>query len=116
VLPLSIVRWITFDKKQVPSAATFSVTFLYSLSGAMNVTLLLLTRPQLLLFGPIERISPRRSHVPSFNSARKGAVMGESLSHQAMQLGHLSDDTTTDWDVPEHGRVNSPSYDTPGVP
>ncbi|KAI0058572.1 hypothetical protein BV25DRAFT_1786561, partial [Artomyces pyxidatus] len=52
VLPLSVVRWITFRTQlSVPSAATFCVVFLFSLSGACNVLLLLLTRPQLLLFG-----------------------------------------------------------------
>ena len=116
ILPLSIVRWSFFGGQAVPSAATFIVFFLYCLSGAMNVTLLLFTRPKLLLFGPIERISPLRGRALSFSLARKGAATDESPSHQTMQLGHLSDDSTTDWDVPKRGTVGSPSYDTSGVP
>ncbi|KAI0051934.1 hypothetical protein FA95DRAFT_107315 [Auriscalpium vulgare] len=50
VLPLSIVRWYSFRTGSAPSAATFVVMFLFGLSGAANVLLLLLTRPQLLLF------------------------------------------------------------------
>ncbi|KAI0059014.1 hypothetical protein BV25DRAFT_1993933 [Artomyces pyxidatus] len=36
VLPLRIVRWVTFRTGSAPSAATFVVIFLFSLSGACN--------------------------------------------------------------------------------
>ncbi|KAJ7267536.1 hypothetical protein B0H12DRAFT_1092875 [Mycena haematopus] len=51
VLPLSIVRWIEFTQGTMPSAATFTVVSLYGLSGAVNVALLLKTRPHSVLFG-----------------------------------------------------------------
>jgi len=54
VLPLSVVRWITgfgSSTHRLPSEATFIVIFIYSLSGAFNTILYLLTRSELLLFG-----------------------------------------------------------------
>jgi len=54
VLPLSIVRWITgfgTNPHHIPSAATFIVISIYSLSGAFNALLFLLTRSDLLLLG-----------------------------------------------------------------
>ncbi|THH10514.1 hypothetical protein EW145_g1272 [Phellinidium pouzarii] len=53
VLPLSVTRWVSFSRtgtSSVPSAATFAATFLFGLSGAVNVILILSTRPNLLLF------------------------------------------------------------------
>jgi len=54
ILPLSIVRWIGFTQGAAPSAATFAVISLYGLSGAVNVSLLLYTRPNSVLFGGVE--------------------------------------------------------------
>ncbi|EIN11599.1 hypothetical protein PUNSTDRAFT_118927 [Punctularia strigosozonata HHB-11173 SS5] len=51
ILPLSVVRWITFATNHVPSAATFFVVTLFNLSGLVNVLMLLLVRSKLLLFG-----------------------------------------------------------------
>jgi len=54
VLPLSAVRWASgfgSDTHKIPSAATFVVIFLYSLSGVFNAILFLLTRSDLLLLG-----------------------------------------------------------------
>jgi len=57
VLPLSIARWSLFDHKKVSSAATFFAVTVYNLSGAINVLLFLIVRPQLLLFSPPEDVS-----------------------------------------------------------
>ncbi|KIM83330.1 hypothetical protein PILCRDRAFT_819583 [Piloderma croceum F 1598] len=54
VLPLSVVRWITgfgTNTHQMSSVATFIVISIYSLSGALNAMLFLLTRSDLLLLG-----------------------------------------------------------------
>jgi hypothetical protein len=51
-LPLSVVRWSTAfgsSTKHRLAAATFAVEIIYSLSGAFNVLLFLLTRSGLLL-------------------------------------------------------------------
>ena len=50
VLPLSISRWLLFGNHRVPSAATFFSVIMFNLSGAINVLLFLVVRPQLLLF------------------------------------------------------------------
>ena len=51
MLPLSIVRWISFSgQNETPSVATFIVINIYALSGAFNVLLLLMTRSDLFLF------------------------------------------------------------------
>ncbi|KAN0138425.1 hypothetical protein V8E53_003888 [Lactarius tabidus] len=52
VLPLTIARWSLFNHKKVSSAATFFGVSVFNLSGAINVILFLIVRPQLLLFSP----------------------------------------------------------------
>ncbi|KAI9435760.1 hypothetical protein H4582DRAFT_1780533, partial [Lactarius indigo] len=52
ILPVSIARWSAFSNKKVPSAAAFFAVWMFSMSGAINVLLLLIVRPQLLLFSP----------------------------------------------------------------
>jgi len=55
VLPISIVRWVQFNHNlNVPSAAVFLCQFMFNLSGTFNVLLLLVVRPQLLLFNDPE--------------------------------------------------------------
>ncbi|KAF8274447.1 hypothetical protein EI94DRAFT_1713445 [Lactarius quietus] len=54
VLPLSITRWSLFNDRKVSSAATFFGVALFNLSGALNVLLFLIVRPQLLLFSSPE--------------------------------------------------------------
>ncbi|KAI9463568.1 hypothetical protein BJY52DRAFT_1184588 [Lactarius psammicola] len=54
VLPVSVVRWSLSSHKKVPSAAAFFAVSMFNLSGAINVLLFLIVRPQLLLFPPPE--------------------------------------------------------------
>jgi len=56
VLPLSIARWLQFGHHHVPSAVTFFVVSMFYLSGAINVILFLVIRPELLLFPRPERL------------------------------------------------------------
>jgi len=67
VLPISIARWVS--SKDVPSAATFFSVCLFNLSGAINVLLFLIVRPQLLLFTPPEGFSESKVASPSTSSA-----------------------------------------------
>jgi hypothetical protein len=88
VLPLSIVRWIDFKvdsnppdpnniHERMPSAATFFVISLFGLSGLVNVTLLLLTRPGLLLLSqPVQGPAP-------------GPVFGSSESVASRESGSI---------------------------
>lgn len=62
ILPVSVVRWISFSGGHPPDAATFASIFLHGMFGAVNVVLLLTTRPNLLLFG-----GPRRSRFAGQN-------------------------------------------------
>ncbi|KAI9445897.1 hypothetical protein H4582DRAFT_1868838 [Lactarius indigo] len=57
VIPLSVTRWLQFNHKSVPSAATFFGDIMFNLSGAINVLLFLIVRPHLLLFAPPEELS-----------------------------------------------------------
>jgi len=55
VLPATTARWVEFNHNlNVPSAAVFFCQFVFSLSGAFNVLLLLVVRPQLLLLNDPE--------------------------------------------------------------
>jgi hypothetical protein len=66
-LPLSVVRWTTgfgSTPRHMP-AATFTVEFIYSLSGALNVVLILLTRSPLLLPRGTSRDRNRLGVAPS---------------------------------------------------
>jgi hypothetical protein len=56
VLPLSIARWSLFNHKKVSSAVTFFAVTMFNLSGAINVLLFLIVRPQLLLFSLPEEL------------------------------------------------------------
>jgi hypothetical protein len=55
VLPLSVARWSLIDHRNVPSAAMFFGLAMFNLSGAVNVLLFLIVRPQILLFAPPEQ-------------------------------------------------------------
>jgi hypothetical protein len=50
VLPITIARWLLFSHHNVSSAATFFAISIFYLSGAINVLLFLVTKPNLLLF------------------------------------------------------------------
>jgi len=60
ILPLSIVRWITFVQPgtYIPAGATLAVTAVFGLSGFLNVCLIMTTRPKSGLFGQLMLISP----------------------------------------------------------
>ncbi|EAU91160.2 hypothetical protein CC1G_03328 [Coprinopsis cinerea okayama7 len=66
VLPLSIIRWITFDREKkgyseptMATAATVLAGVLFASSGFLNVILYLRTRPDTALFGGRYREGPR---------------------------------------------------------
>ncbi|KAH8119343.1 hypothetical protein DFH11DRAFT_439734 [Phellopilus nigrolimitatus] len=72
VLPVSAARWAAFLGHTTPDAATFFSVFLHDMFGAVNVLLLLTTRPNLLLFK-----DPRNAR-PDQNG--QGHAPGESPS------------------------------------
>ncbi|PBK73567.1 hypothetical protein ARMSODRAFT_952659 [Armillaria solidipes] len=99
VLPLSVVRWITFNgKNQLGSEANLIVISIYGLSGMMNVILLLVTRPNSVLFGKTGRaghgrvLSPRGWSDPQ-TQAKQNEVEESSQSgrddDESVQMGRL---------------------------
>ncbi|KAH9961213.1 hypothetical protein BC827DRAFT_1203226 [Russula dissimulans] len=61
VLPLSVARWSLVSHKDIPSVALLFGLTMFNLSGAINVLLFLIIRPQLLLFAPPKQpIEPER--------------------------------------------------------
>ena len=81
VLPLSIARWLLFNHKKVPLAATFFAEVMFNLSGAINVLLFLTVRPQLLLFSNPE----------------------EFVELEVVELGHLTSGSAI---LPDTARYN----------
>ncbi|KAF8502200.1 hypothetical protein F5888DRAFT_1177000 [Russula emetica] len=57
VLPVTIARWLLFSHHNVPPAATFFADSMFHLSGAINVLLFLIIRPELLLFPRPDKIA-----------------------------------------------------------
>ncbi|KAK0476750.1 hypothetical protein IW261DRAFT_1566827 [Armillaria novae-zelandiae] len=98
VLPLSVVRWITFNgKNQLGSEATLIVISIYGLSGMMNVILLLVTRPNSVLFGKTGRAgrgrvsSPRGWSDPQVHAKEDGTEDSSQfgLDDESVQMGRL---------------------------
>jgi hypothetical protein len=77
VLPLSVVRWITFDGTSVNSAANFVVVSMYNLSGFCNVVLFTVTRPNLLLMRPKAWYASRTGR-PPHGGRRSGEAAGRA--------------------------------------
>ncbi|KAJ7141392.1 hypothetical protein C8R44DRAFT_763319 [Mycena epipterygia] len=119
ILPLSVVRWIGFVQEHgghqsaIPSAATFAVISLYGLSGALNVTLLLYTRPNSVLFGggeeggadgPGRAPSPVRTSAGSASDfrarSRDSGSMHLGRRESSLQLGRLPSAPDGAWELP----------------
>ncbi|KAH9040681.1 hypothetical protein EDB85DRAFT_2169481 [Lactarius pseudohatsudake] len=104
VLPVSIVRWIGFrTNKNAPSAATFFAVSTFNLSGAINVLLFLIVRPELFFFSPPEEYSGHEGELDD-------DVAKSSFSPQPAGMG-LADDRA--WNLTADGndvalsRINS---------
>ncbi|KAI9442155.1 hypothetical protein H4582DRAFT_1847844 [Lactarius indigo] len=91
VLPLSVVRWSLSSHKDVPSAAAFFAVSMFNLSGAINVLLFLIVRPQLLLFSPPEEFSEEEYGHPTTDSTISPDAPNYSHSLQPTGM-RLADD------------------------
>ncbi|KAJ7282868.1 hypothetical protein C8J57DRAFT_53677 [Mycena rebaudengoi] len=124
ILPLSVVRWIGFSQERgdgvnhIESAATFAVISMYGLSGAINVALLLYTRPNSVLFGDGGGLRTKEGRAPSPVTTRRShdlrgvhAQDGDSASDfharsralsgtSSLQLGRLPSVSDGTWDWP----------------
>ncbi|KAF8502204.1 hypothetical protein F5888DRAFT_1608195 [Russula emetica] len=112
ILPLTIARCLEFGHHNVPTAATFFGVTVFYLSGAINVTLFLTFRPELLLFPrPEELAEPeielapqgtgpaiafgreKFQHSPGPSSATLGDVGSRnSAALSYIKSGRISDD------------------------
>jgi hypothetical protein len=81
VLPLTIARWSLFDHEKVSSAATFFSVSVFNLSGAINVILFLIVRPQLLLFTPPEELSEPEEVAELGQPATGSAIFTDSAKY-----------------------------------
>ena len=106
ILPLSVVRWITFvNKGTAPGTATFIILCIFGLSGACNVVLFLTTRPNAVLFGRVvtegygtgrapsllseDRQSIRDNENTDVNEEGTNSVNQEKEGSEEAQLGRL---------------------------
>ncbi|KAI5836158.1 hypothetical protein K523DRAFT_367687 [Schizophyllum commune Tattone D] len=75
VFPIAIVRWTSFGKIAVPAGATIFASFLFSLSGFLNV----------ILFGFTRRgIIPYPSHVIKSRSRTKSSFASPGMTNNPM--------------------------------
>lgn len=112
-LPLSVVRWRTgfgSTQRSLPTA-TFAVEIIYSLSGALNVLLFLITRSQLLLPRNLSAKRNRTGVAPSITLAEGKAEITELIvgglearqrqrGHEPVPLGSLPREDDMDWRMP----------------
>ena len=118
-LPLSVVRLKSGFSTHLPSA-TFAVESIYSLSGVLNVTLILLTRSPLLL--PRGASKDRRgsgvapsSSVLEVNhgfpeiSHPDAVTLGIGIRNKPVSLGLLAEEGDVGWYLPssEQGSTQS---------
>ncbi|KAH8998215.1 hypothetical protein EDB86DRAFT_820342 [Lactarius hatsudake] len=88
VIPLSVSRWLLVGHQDVPSATTFFGLVMFNLSGALNVLLFLIVRPDLLLFTPPEELGESSVELvnPSISSAKFPDMIEHDQSAQPTRL------------------------------
>jgi hypothetical protein len=91
VLPISIARWSLNSHKNVASATIFFGETVYNLSGAINVLLFLIVRPQLLLFPrPEDFNEPEAAHrAPSLATRPSLAFLPPSPQYTLSSLHYF---------------------------
>ena len=100
VLPVSIARWSSFKNENVPSAATFFSVVVFNLSGAINV-LLLLVRPELLLFPRPPKKSNEPEEAPSTTGSAK--VTDTAIYNHSPQPTGMALVDDEEWEPPVDG-------------
>ncbi|CAE6471207.1 unnamed protein product [Rhizoctonia solani] len=97
ILPLSIVRWITFSGGQVGAAASFAAVSIFNLSGVVNVGLILLTRTNVL---GLDYGSPRAVRPQSAGNLLPG---GDSVREDSTGFGGVRVLNRRDSSIMEQG-------------
>ncbi|RDB16862.1 hypothetical protein Hypma_002509 [Hypsizygus marmoreus] len=102
ILPLSVVRWIGFVQERgggtntISASATMAVTSIYGLSGALNVVLLLTTRPNSILFGRSTCAPSRKPTVP-LATYKTNSVNDTDGGDPSSDLGRLPSRSSAGW-------------------
>ena len=99
VLPTTIARWVQFNH-DVSSAAIFFCLFVFNLSGAFNVLLFLIIRPELLLFNDPEGIRKTEVLDIGLNSAISNNTAKDDHDPQLTGAGLVDDG---EWVPPPRG-------------
>lgn len=90
ILPLSVVRWITFvHPNSVSGTATFAVVAIYGLSGACNAVLLLTTRPESELFSKPTLYAAGRAPSPLGGYSMQNDFDQSGSTDAEVELGRL---------------------------
>ncbi|KII94773.1 hypothetical protein PLICRDRAFT_47785 [Plicaturopsis crispa FD-325 SS-3] len=117
ILPLSVVRWISFvqesngNQSGISYQATLGVEFVFELSGIFDVLLFLYARPGLLLFSERraavneEGRAPSLSSVPTWNNGSgEQGEMREARRMECPSQGALPEDDDSAWSVRQSRR------------
>ncbi len=88
VLPVTVARWLLFGHHHVPSAVTFFADSIFHLSGAINVLLFLLIRPELLLF-------PRPQELCGEEVELAPQCTGPAISSDTVEVQHGLEPTSS---------------------
>lgn len=119
-LPISVVRWRSgfgSTSRRMPTA-TFVVEFIYSLSGAVNVLLFLLTRPELLLPRNISSKRNKSGAAPGLAGSKTDGMnftisrleaRQRSRGPEPIPLGLLPGADDEGWHLPASGHVSNES-------
>jgi hypothetical protein len=90
VLPTTTARWVQFNHN-VSSAAIFFCVFVFNLSGAFNVLLFLVIRPELLLFNDPEGLRETKVVDLGTSSAMSNNTAKDNSSTQPTGAGLVDD-------------------------
>jgi len=116
VLPLSVARWLMFSHHNVPSATLFFGLTMFNLSGAINVFLFLIIRPQLLLFAPPETPTEAETQMSHLNPGLVILPDPVQYEHSPMRMGLVDDLGKQSWnDGSRNGGASSQVDSTQAV-
>jgi len=92
ILPLSVARWLAFSHHHVPSVATFICNSIFRLSGAINVLLFLIIRPELLLFPRPEQLGREELELESTSGELGEEGSSDNVTPSGINPRRISDD------------------------
>ena len=101
VLPISVTRW-SHSHHHVPSAALFFANSMFYLSGAINVLLFLIIRPELLLFPRPKELDGQDMQLAPTPQGTDPAIMAQFQHNPEPTSAALEDGGFEDIATPSH--------------